>query len=112
MGGRVHAQIHVQVLLRLLAGSHPQDAVDAPRWTVGGMDLGDSDDTAHVEEGCAPEARAALVRAALRVVDVPRGSDVLGHAQAIWVAPELRAGSDRRADGAAWPATGAALRGD
>jgi gamma-glutamyltranspeptidase/glutathione hydrolase len=99
MGGRVHAQIHVQVLLRLLAGAAPQAAVDAPRWIVGGMELGEPDDTIRVEDGCDPAARGALAGAGLRLVDVPRDSDWLGHAQAIWLEPAMAAGSDRRADG-------------
>jgi gamma-glutamyltranspeptidase len=39
MGGKVHAQIHVQVLLGLLDGRGAQEAVDAPRWIVGGMEV-------------------------------------------------------------------------
>jgi gamma-glutamyltranspeptidase/glutathione hydrolase len=111
MGGKVHAQIHVQVLLRLLAGRTPQEAVDAPRWVVGGMDLGEPGDVIRVEDGCAGPARAALERARLRPEPVPRGSDWLGHAQAIWLGDGLRAGSDLRADGAAatgrWTPAGA-----
>jgi gamma-glutamyltranspeptidase/glutathione hydrolase len=101
MGGRVHAQIHVQVLARLLAGQTAQAAVDAPRWIVGAMDLGQRDDTVHVEAGCDQATRTALARAAPDQTTVERGSDVLGHAQAIWLEPALSAGSDFRADGAA-----------
>ena len=101
MGGRVHAQIHVQVLARLLAGDTAQAAVDAPRWIVGAMDLGQREDTVHVEAGCDATARTALARAAQDQTTVERGSDVLGHAQAIWLEPTLSAGSDFRADGAA-----------
>jgi gamma-glutamyltranspeptidase/glutathione hydrolase len=104
MGGRVHAQILAQVLLRLRAGATPQDAVDAPRWIVGGMALGEPDDTLRIEAGVSTSTRAALDRAGLRIVDVPRDSEWLGHAQAIWCEPGVAAGSDRRADGAAWVA--------
>jgi gamma-glutamyltranspeptidase len=90
MGGKVHAQIHAQVLLHLLDGASPQEAVDAPRWIVGGMELGESDDTIRVEAG----ARAVLPDA----VTVARGDELFGHAQAIWLDPEPRAGSDFRAD--------------
>ena len=62
MGGRVHAQIHVQVLTRLLAGQAAQAAVDAPRWIVGAMDLGQREDTIHVEAGCDESTRAASPR--------------------------------------------------
>jgi gamma-glutamyltranspeptidase len=101
MGGKVHAQIHVQVLLHLLAGRSPQDAVDAPRWIVGGMELGERDDMIRIEDGCAGSARRALSRATLRALDLPRGSEWLGHAQAIWLRGGHGAGSDFRADGAA-----------
>jgi gamma-glutamyltranspeptidase/glutathione hydrolase len=101
MGGKFQAQILTQVLLRLRAGASPQEAVDAPRWIAGGLELGEHDDTVRVEAGGAPETRAALQRAGLRVVDVSRDAETLGHAQAIWLEPVLRAGSDRRGDGTA-----------
>ncbi|HMJ36261.1 MAG TPA: gamma-glutamyltransferase [Baekduia sp.] len=101
MGGRVHAQILAQVLLRLRAGASPQQAVDASRWIVGAMERAERDDVVRVEDGVAPAARAALQRARLRLVDEPRDSESFGHAQAIWLEPVLRAGSDRRADGGA-----------
>jgi gamma-glutamyltranspeptidase/glutathione hydrolase len=100
MGGMVHAQIHVQVLLRLLAGEDPQAAVDAPRWLVGGLRAGERDSTVLMEDGCREAARTALARAGLPIVELPRWSGRLGHAQAIWLDPDPRAGSDRRADGA------------
>jgi gamma-glutamyltranspeptidase len=100
MGGRVHAQIHVQVLARLLAGDVAQAAVDAPRWIAGAMDLGQREDTVHIEAGCDETTRTALARADSDQTTVERGSDVLGHAQAIWLEPTLSAGSDCRADGA------------
>jgi gamma-glutamyltranspeptidase len=101
MGGRVHAQIHVQVLARLLVGETAQAAVDAPRWIVGAMDIGQREDTIHIEAGCDEMTRAALARAAPDHTPIERGSDILGHAQAIWLEPALSAGSDFRADGAA-----------
>jgi gamma-glutamyltranspeptidase len=48
MGGKVHGQIHVQVLLGLLDGRSPQDAVGAPRWIVGGMEIGERDDNIRI----------------------------------------------------------------
>jgi gamma-glutamyltranspeptidase/glutathione hydrolase len=101
MGGKVHAQIHVQVLLGLLEGRTPQQAVDAPRWIVGGMEIGERDDMIRIEEGCDASTRDALSRATLKALTVPRGSEWLGHAQAIWLNGAYDAGSDFRADGAA-----------
>jgi gamma-glutamyltranspeptidase len=101
MGGRVHAQIHVQVLAALLGGATAQAAVDAPRFIVGAMDTGQREDTVHIELSCSPAALDALRRATPDQTPVPRGSDLLGHAQAIWLDPKLSAGSDFRADGAA-----------
>jgi gamma-glutamyltranspeptidase/glutathione hydrolase len=95
MGGKVHAQILVPVLLRLLAGAGPQDAVDAPRWIVGAMELGEPDDMIRIEDGSPTAARTALADAGLPLLDEPRGSDFLGHAQAVW---GPTAGSDFRAD--------------
>jgi gamma-glutamyltranspeptidase/glutathione hydrolase len=101
MGGRVQAQIHLQMVLHLLAGATPQEAVDAPRWIVGPVEAGDGDGTVRIEDGVDAVARAALGGLDLQPIDVHRGSDDLGHAQAIWTEPELHAGSDHRADGAA-----------
>jgi gamma-glutamyltranspeptidase/glutathione hydrolase len=101
MGGRVQAQIHVQVLLRLLDDATPQDAVDAPRWVVGALEAGEADGTVRIEQGVDAEAQRALRAPGLTVLSVARGSDDVGHAQAIWTEPEPAAGSDFRADGAA-----------
>jgi len=75
----------VQVPLSLLDGRSPHDAVDAPRWIVGGMEMGEPDDHIRIEDGCAEAARDALSRATLHALSVPRGSEWLGHAQAIWL---------------------------
>lgn len=103
MGGKAHAQIHAQILLRMEAGQHPQAAVSAPRWVVGGVEVGERDDTVRVEDDVDPAARAAIERAGMRPVSVGLHSEWCGHAQAIAVSPDgaLTAGSDPRADGAA-----------
>jgi gamma-glutamyltranspeptidase/glutathione hydrolase len=102
MGGRAHAQIHTQLLLRLTAGEAPQDAIDAPRWVVGTLDPGAGRDAARVEAGVPDDVRASLTRAGAVITEVPDLSEEVGHAQAIWVQPDgtLAEGSDRRADGA------------
>jgi gamma-glutamyltranspeptidase/glutathione hydrolase len=101
MGGKVHAQIHLQLLLRLLNGAPPQKAVDDPRWVVGALDAADPDGAVRIEQGVDEGARRALHEPGLTPVSVHRGSDDVGHAQAIWTEPDLGAGSDFRADGAA-----------
>jgi hypothetical protein len=53
-----------------------------------------------VEDRCDPSARAALSRATLRALTVPRGSEWLGHAQVVWLDGGPDAGSDFRADAA------------
>lgn len=103
MGGRAQPQIHTQVLLRLLDGATPADAVAAPRWVVGGPRPGGREDTVSVEAGVPAPARAALAATGMPVVDLPAGSDPVGHAQVVARYPDgtLLAGSDQRADGAA-----------
>jgi len=102
MGGKAHAQIHAQVLLRLLGGASAQEAVSAPRCVVGSLELGEPDDTVRLEGGIPAAARRSLEEAGMPTLDVPRHSEDLGHVQAIWPAGAgLAAGSDPRADGAA-----------
>jgi gamma-glutamyltranspeptidase len=101
MGGPVQAQIHVQVLLRLLNGITPQEAVDEPRWVVGATEPGDADGTVRIEQGVDERAQHALGGPGLVSCSIERGSDDVGHVQAIWTEPELDAGSDMRADGTA-----------
>ncbi|WCB92238.1 Glutathione hydrolase-like YwrD proenzyme [Baekduia alba] len=98
MGGRAQAQIHVQVLLRLLAGATAAEAVAAPRFAVGAIEMGDTAATVRVEQDCDTAAIASLAAAGFAARVVERHSDDLGHAQAIWLDG---AGSDPRADGAA-----------
>jgi gamma-glutamyltranspeptidase len=99
MGGKVHAQIHTQVLLRLLSGVSAPDAVAAPRFAVGAMALGEAESTVRVERDCNPTVLTGLRRAGFDAVEVPRHSSFLGHVQAIWLQRAPLAGSDPRADG-------------
>jgi gamma-glutamyltranspeptidase len=102
MGGRAHAQIHTQLLLRLTAGEAPQAAIDAPRWVIGTLDPDAGRDVARVEAGVPAAVRESLIRAGAVIAPVPDLSEEVGHAQAIWAGPDggLAVGSDRRADGA------------
>lgn len=102
MGGPAQPQIHAHLLLRLLEGAAtPGEAVTAPRWVVGGLELG---------AGAAPEALAVEAGAAERLgigreeaVILPDHDEGVGHAQVVRLDPSgrLEAASDPRSDGAA-----------
>lgn len=107
-------QGHVQVLLNMLAFKYnPQAALDAPRICIGaGMpDQGDVQDrTVYLEEGISESVRKELVamgHQAEYVRGYQRG--LFGRGQVIRSHREegmyvYSAGSDPRADGAAYPA--------
>ena len=91
MGGAIHAQIHTQVLLRLLAGEDPSGAVAAPRFAaVDGMVIAESDIAAGLRHALRPSRL------------LPKQSELFGHAQVIWRASlrsqAFQAGTDPRAD--------------
>jgi gamma-glutamyltranspeptidase/glutathione hydrolase len=102
MGGMAQPQIIAQVMLRLFAGGSAQDAVSAPRWVVGGLDLGQPTTIGYLESRLATDARESIASrmstSMLGAVD-----DSTGHSQAVAVADdgELSAGSDPRSDGRA-----------
>jgi len=101
MGGKAQPQINAQVLMRLLDGATPAEAVAAPRFIVGGLDRDDPTHVLLVEPGLDPAAATALAATRLRQVTLPEGSGSAGHAQAIRVGEVLEAGSDPRSDGRA-----------
>jgi gamma-glutamyltranspeptidase/glutathione hydrolase len=107
MGGKAQPQIHAQLLLRLLDGAGPAEATAAPRWVVGGLETGQPEDTVSFETDVRPQAAAALAALGVPLVELPSGSEWVGHAQV--VAVDLNgtptAGSDPRSDGAAVVAT-------
>jgi gamma-glutamyltranspeptidase/glutathione hydrolase len=93
MGGQMQAQGHVQLVTRLLAGEHPQAAVDAPRWR-------------HLDDG--PLALEVGFDGALAAELAARGHAVrpelpareVGGAQIVLLRDgALLGGSDRRKDG-------------
>jgi gamma-glutamyltranspeptidase/glutathione hydrolase len=89
MGGEAQAQIHLQLLARILvAGELPEAAVAAPRWTFDRTSV-------LAEQGLPlPSSPAGLT---LYPMPVP---DLAGHAHAILVAADgLEAACDPRADG-------------
>ncbi len=102
MGGFMQPQGHVQVLLGLLAGLDPQEALDRPRIC---LDEGDPGGTVLVEEGIPDSTVAGLRKRGHRVQQVS-GQDraVFGRGQVILRDPStgvLCGGSDPRADGCA-----------
>lgn len=94
MGGKAQPQILTQVLLRLLAGASPADAVAAPRAIVGG---------ATESVAAEPEAVASLRRSGWTVTEMPTHSEDLGHTNVVtrYGPGLLAAASDPRSDGAA-----------
>jgi len=100
MGGRAQPQIHVQLLLRRLAGASPEVAVAAPRFVVGGLDAGSEADVIFAEEGLPAETAAALSRGRLELRAGGALDEIVGHTQlAVRTADGLAAASDPRADG-------------
>ncbi|MFZ0041314.1 MAG: gamma-glutamyltransferase [Solirubrobacteraceae bacterium] len=99
MGGQVHAQIHAQLLLALLAGAPPADAVAAPRFAVWPASAGEVTPTARVEADVEPAAVASLAAAGFGVATIPSQSSAVGHAQVLWHDEDWQGGSDPRADG-------------
>jgi gamma-glutamyltranspeptidase/glutathione hydrolase len=115
MGGFMQPQGHVQVLLgQVVCGLNPQQALDAPRVCIGaGMpDVGNVMDwTVNVEEGMPEETIEGLKKLGHKVkvvTDVDRamfgrGQIIRYTVDAVDGTPLWSAGSDPRADGAAYP---------
>ncbi|MHB1088870.1 MAG: gamma-glutamyltransferase family protein [Acidimicrobiales bacterium] len=113
MGGKAQPQILTQVLLRLFAGETPGEAVAAPRWVVGGLEVDQLDEAAYVESPVSPEARHGI-EARLSVVDLPRHDEITGHAHVIAALDDgdFVAASDPRSDGRAETIDAPAARSD
>ncbi|OAQ61434.1 gamma-glutamyltransferase [Pochonia chlamydosporia 170] len=115
MGGFMQPQGHVQVLLGQLVGQlNPQQALDAPRICIGGglPESGEGIDwTVNVEEGMPEETIEGLKKLGHQVSVVSgTGRGLFGRGQVIrYVVDPVEgtgiwsAGSDMRADGAAYP---------
>jgi gamma-glutamyltranspeptidase len=97
-GGRAQPQILMHVLLALVAGADPAEALDAPRWV-----LDDAAPSGLVVEGrVGAETRGALDRGGFECRFTADWDEALGHAHAITVGPDgFIAASDPRSDGAA-----------
>ncbi|MCZ3388485.1 MAG: gamma-glutamyltransferase [Actinomycetia bacterium] len=104
MGGHVQPQILTQVFSRLMAGDSAQQAVGAPRFTVGAWEADDAADMLNVESDIDPSMLHELdAYSGPRTMLASHDSRV-GHAHAISVTgsgaeTRLDAGSDPRADG-------------
>jgi gamma-glutamyltranspeptidase len=100
MGGRAQPQILTQVLLRLVNGESPDEAVAAPRWVVGGLGVDQINEVAYVESTVTVDARQSI-EDRLEVIDLSAHDEETGHAQvvAVTAAGDLAAASDPRSDG-------------
>jgi gamma-glutamyltranspeptidase/glutathione hydrolase len=104
MGGHVQPQILTQVFSRLMSDESAQDAVGAPRFTVGAWEAEDPADMLTIESDLEPSTLQELAAySGPRTMLAPHDSRV-GHAHAIrvtGVATDTRfdTGSDPRADG-------------
>jgi gamma-glutamyltranspeptidase len=101
MGADGQPQTNVQVLHRLLAGESPQAAVAAPRVLHGRFVLEDDPETLHVEADVDAAVQASLGDARPRLNLLPPGSERMGHAHAMTIAPggRVAVGADPRSDG-------------
>jgi gamma-glutamyltranspeptidase/glutathione hydrolase len=101
MGGQAQPQIHLHLLRNLLAGATPQQAVAAPRWTLGAREPGDAPDQVYADDDLDPKTIDALSADGFAVTRVPRLEFELGQANVVAVGDDgrLSTGSDPRADG-------------
>jgi gamma-glutamyltranspeptidase/glutathione hydrolase len=85
MGGHVQPQILTQVFSHLMAGEGAQDAVGAPRFTVGAWEAEDPADMLSVESDIDPRVLRELDSYTGPRAMLPRHSGRVGHAHAIRV---------------------------
>jgi gamma-glutamyltranspeptidase len=100
MGGKSQPQILAQVLMRLVAGTAPADALAAPRWVVGTFGSGD-ENVVLGEAALGAEARQALGHVGLPLVLGAARDDRAGHAQFVRKLEDGRfeSATDPRGDG-------------
>ena len=104
MGGRAQPQIHAQVALHLARGASVQEAVALPRWILGAMEAGASDDRQTVVniERDTPELARRQLGERFGVEVLPKHDDGTGHSQLVRRSTDgIVAATDPRADGAA-----------
>jgi gamma-glutamyltranspeptidase/glutathione hydrolase len=103
MGGLAQTQILTQLVLHLRMGFSAEEAVTAPRWTVGGIEAHSDQAPVHAEARVPKRAVDALEQAGWPVSELPDLSADVGEAQVI-VADDrgnYQAASDPRSEGAA-----------
>lgn len=84
MGGRAQPQIHTQVALHLAAGRSAGEAVAAPRWLLGHMEVGAGEaPVVHHERDVPDEAVSSIAASGVPTEVLPRHDDGVGHAQVI-----------------------------
>lgn len=100
MGGEAQPQILTQVISRLIGGQSPQEAVAAPRWTVGGWDADEPTELLNFEADVDDATQAELRTWPGPIKQLPKLSGQVGHSHAIHVGEAgLSTGTDPRADG-------------
>jgi gamma-glutamyltranspeptidase/glutathione hydrolase len=101
MGGTAQPQIQAEILGRVLdLGMSPEEALHAPRWVVGGLELGAPSDTVNIESRLAAQApRFAAHGMPTHLLGA--WDEEVGHTHLIAIGDdgELAAATDPRADG-------------
>ena len=100
MGGKSQPQILAQVLMRLLAGTAPAEALAAPRWVVGTFGQGD-ENVVLAEAALGSAGRQALARVGLPLVFGAERDDRAGHVQFVrrCLDGRFESATDPRGDG-------------
>ncbi|PBI97366.1 putative gamma-glutamyltransferase YwrD [Rhodococcus erythropolis] len=103
MGGKAQSQIHTQLILRALSGLSAQATVSAPRFIVGGLEAGTTNDKVLVEPTLEQTAVEQINRSTLTVTTGHKLDSNAGHSMVARVTADgaLDAGADPRSDGAA-----------
>ena len=104
MGGGAQPQINACNLIRLFdLAMSPAQALDAPRYLVGGMDFPVADRFIELEPGVPESVRTAFAHGGYRLVELRERDGYAGHAHVIVADPDgnLQVATDPRADGEA-----------
>ena len=103
MGGKAQSQIHTQLMLQIRGGASPQEAVAAPRFTVGDLENGRTDDLL-VEPGLPRAVRSRIDATNFHVIVGSNNDSEVGHAMIARLGSDgiMSAGADPRSDGAVW----------